>query len=284
MKNLNRLLRRRREEDDLLMRCSKKIKKAPFARKENLLSGQWPKPGENPCSLSEGGPSFADKLKGTGNEEGCIENKGKAGEEILSDNSFSEDSMHDSDNDYDGGGWGCKITESHQSYRSLPMKEERMVRSQDAQKGAEVSSEAIGRGLEPEAQLVEERSIMQEQASIMSRHLVKMIEFNPMVDLKPQRQDRFKAFLWPCETVFIPTIFRGCLTKDENVQQRTRKVEKRARELSEQDVGCGMLMITMGEGLDLVPNQENDNYRNNVAIDSLPHDLGPILKEMGLTA
>ncbi|KAL5699206.1 hypothetical protein ACHQM5_030142 [Ranunculus cassubicifolius] len=50
---------------------------------------------------------------------------------------------------------------------------ERMVELQDAQKGAEVTSEATERELELEAQLVEARSIIQEQASIMSKHLSK---------------------------------------------------------------------------------------------------------------
>ncbi|OMO51347.1 Afadin/alpha-actinin-binding protein [Corchorus olitorius] len=50
---------------------------------------------------------------------------------------------------------------------------ERMVQLQDAQKGAEVTSEATERELELEAQLVEARSIIQEQASIMSKHLSK---------------------------------------------------------------------------------------------------------------
>lgn len=50
---------------------------------------------------------------------------------------------------------------------------ERQVHLQDAQKGAEVSSEATERELELEAQLVEARSIIQEQASIMSKHLAK---------------------------------------------------------------------------------------------------------------
>ncbi|KAK8949059.1 hypothetical protein KSP39_PZI006325 [Platanthera zijinensis] len=49
----------------------------------------------------------------------------------------------------------------------------RMVQLQDAQKGAELSSEATERELELEAQLVEARSIIQEQASIMSRHFAK---------------------------------------------------------------------------------------------------------------
>lgn len=43
-----------------------------------------------------------------------------------------------------------------------------MVQLQDAQKGAEVSSEASERELELEAQLVEARSIIQEQVSYMS--------------------------------------------------------------------------------------------------------------------
>ncbi|KAF5749419.1 afadin- and alpha-actinin-binding protein isoform X2 [Tripterygium wilfordii] len=50
---------------------------------------------------------------------------------------------------------------------------ERMVELQDAQKGAEVTSEATERELELEAQLVEARSIIQEQASIMSKHIAK---------------------------------------------------------------------------------------------------------------
>ncbi|CAL0325567.1 unnamed protein product [Lupinus luteus] len=50
---------------------------------------------------------------------------------------------------------------------------ERMVQLQDAQKGAEVTSEATERELELEAQLVEARSIIQEQASIMSKHIAK---------------------------------------------------------------------------------------------------------------
>ncbi|XP_043722795.1 afadin- and alpha-actinin-binding protein-like isoform X2 [Telopea speciosissima] len=48
---------------------------------------------------------------------------------------------------------------------------ERMIQLQDAQKEAEVISEATERELELEAQLVEARSIIQEQASIMSKHL-----------------------------------------------------------------------------------------------------------------
>ncbi|KAK1317845.1 hypothetical protein QJS10_CPA05g01805 [Acorus calamus] len=50
---------------------------------------------------------------------------------------------------------------------------ERMVQLQDAQKGAEVTSEASERELELEAQLVEARSIIQEQSSLLSRHLAK---------------------------------------------------------------------------------------------------------------
>ncbi|XVF70008.1 hypothetical protein PTKIN_Ptkin11bG0127000 [Pterospermum kingtungense] len=50
---------------------------------------------------------------------------------------------------------------------------ERMVQLQDAQKDAEVTSEATERELELEAQLVEARSIIQEQASILSKHLAK---------------------------------------------------------------------------------------------------------------
>ncbi|XP_022997426.1 afadin- and alpha-actinin-binding protein A-like isoform X2 [Cucurbita maxima] len=47
---------------------------------------------------------------------------------------------------------------------------ERMGELQDAQKESEVTSEASERELELEAQLVEARSIIQEQASIMSKH------------------------------------------------------------------------------------------------------------------
>ncbi|KAL6520606.1 hypothetical protein OROMI_032166 [Orobanche minor] len=50
---------------------------------------------------------------------------------------------------------------------------ERMVQLQDAQKGSEVTSEVTERELELEAQLVEARSIIQEQASIMSKHVAK---------------------------------------------------------------------------------------------------------------
>lgn len=50
---------------------------------------------------------------------------------------------------------------------------ERMVQLQDAQKGAAVTSEVTERELELEAQLVEARSIIQEQESIMSKHLPK---------------------------------------------------------------------------------------------------------------
>ncbi|KAI4376815.1 hypothetical protein MLD38_014531 [Melastoma candidum] len=50
---------------------------------------------------------------------------------------------------------------------------ERLVQLQDAQKGAEVTSEATERELELEAQLVEARSIIQEQGSILSKHLAK---------------------------------------------------------------------------------------------------------------
>ncbi|KAL8460183.1 hypothetical protein ACS0TY_031912 [Phlomoides rotata] len=47
------------------------------------------------------------------------------------------------------------------------------IKLQDAQKGSEVTSEVTERELELEAQLVEARSIVQEQASIMSKHLAK---------------------------------------------------------------------------------------------------------------
>ncbi|KAL3623890.1 hypothetical protein CASFOL_032706 [Castilleja foliolosa] len=50
---------------------------------------------------------------------------------------------------------------------------ERMVQLEDSQKGSDVTSEATERELELEAQLVEARSIIQEQASIMSKHRAK---------------------------------------------------------------------------------------------------------------
>lgn len=50
---------------------------------------------------------------------------------------------------------------------------ERMVQIQDAQKDSELTSEVSERELELEAQLVEARSIIQEQASIMSKHIPK---------------------------------------------------------------------------------------------------------------
>ncbi|XP_074269211.1 uncharacterized protein LOC141592437 [Silene latifolia] len=50
---------------------------------------------------------------------------------------------------------------------------ERLGQLQEAQKDADVSSDATERELELEAQLVEARSIIQEQASIMSKHLAK---------------------------------------------------------------------------------------------------------------
>lgn len=50
---------------------------------------------------------------------------------------------------------------------------ERMGQLQDAHKDSEFTSEATERELELEAQLVEARSIIQEQASIMSNHLAK---------------------------------------------------------------------------------------------------------------
>lgn len=48
---------------------------------------------------------------------------------------------------------------------------ERMLQLQDAQTGSDVTCEASERELELEAQLVEARSIIQEQASIMSKHI-----------------------------------------------------------------------------------------------------------------
>lgn len=50
---------------------------------------------------------------------------------------------------------------------------ERLGQLQDAQKETDVTSEATERELELEAQLVEARSIIQEQASIMSKQLAK---------------------------------------------------------------------------------------------------------------
>ncbi|KAL2928909.1 Afadin- and alpha-actinin-binding protein [Bienertia sinuspersici] len=49
----------------------------------------------------------------------------------------------------------------------------RLCQLQDAQKEADVTSEVTERELELEAQLVEARSIIQEQASIMSKHIAK---------------------------------------------------------------------------------------------------------------
>ncbi|XP_019197867.1 PREDICTED: afadin- and alpha-actinin-binding protein [Ipomoea nil] len=48
---------------------------------------------------------------------------------------------------------------------------DRVIQLQEAQKGAEVTTEVSERELELEAQLVEARSIIQEQASIMSKHI-----------------------------------------------------------------------------------------------------------------
>ncbi|KAL3841044.1 hypothetical protein ACJIZ3_025635 [Penstemon smallii] len=50
---------------------------------------------------------------------------------------------------------------------------DRLVQLQDAEQGADVTCEVTERELELEAQLVEARSIIQEQASIMSKHLAK---------------------------------------------------------------------------------------------------------------
>ncbi|XP_042468032.1 uncharacterized protein LOC122051140 isoform X4 [Zingiber officinale] len=49
----------------------------------------------------------------------------------------------------------------------------RMTQLQDEQKEAEVTCEATEKELELEAQLVEARGIIQEQASIMSKHFAK---------------------------------------------------------------------------------------------------------------
>lgn len=51
----------------------------------------------------------------------------------------------------------------HYLYSMFSILKERMVQLQDAQQGAEVTSEATERELELEAQLVEARSIIQEQ-------------------------------------------------------------------------------------------------------------------------
>ncbi|CAM8939749.1 unnamed protein product [Rhodiola kirilowii] len=65
----------------------------------------------------------------------------------------------------------------HQIEESLRTKmasiRERMGQLHDAHKETEVTSEATERELELEAQLVEARSIIQEQASIMSKHIPK---------------------------------------------------------------------------------------------------------------
>ncbi|KAL6555235.1 hypothetical protein OROGR_006493 [Orobanche gracilis] len=84
---------------------------------------------------------------------------------------------------------------------------ERMVQLQDAQKGSEVTSEVTERELELEAQLVEARSIIQEQASIMSKHLAK--------SEKPRRlschlnSDRDSILSSPSECVLKSIVFVG---------------------------------------------------------------------------
>ncbi|XP_044429459.1 afadin- and alpha-actinin-binding protein isoform X2 [Triticum aestivum] len=64
----------------------------------------------------------------------------------------------------------------------------RMTQLQDAQKGAEVTSEVTERELELEAQLVEARSIIQEQASIMSKHFSKSDKPRRLSGLDAERE------------------------------------------------------------------------------------------------
>uniref|UniRef100_A0A0E0ASS4 Uncharacterized protein n=1 Tax=Oryza glumipatula TaxID=40148 RepID=A0A0E0ASS4_9ORYZ len=64
----------------------------------------------------------------------------------------------------------------------------RMTQLQDAQKGAEVTSEATERELELEAQLVEARSIIQEQASLMSKHFTKSDKPRRLSGLDAERE------------------------------------------------------------------------------------------------
>uniref|UniRef100_A0A0E0D1P4 Uncharacterized protein n=1 Tax=Oryza meridionalis TaxID=40149 RepID=A0A0E0D1P4_9ORYZ len=64
----------------------------------------------------------------------------------------------------------------------------RMTQLQDAQKGAEVTSEATERELELEAQLVEARSIIQEQASLMSKHFMKSDKPRRLSGLDAERE------------------------------------------------------------------------------------------------
>ncbi|GJN36593.1 hypothetical protein PR202_gb25469 [Eleusine coracana subsp. coracana] len=69
----------------------------------------------------------------------------------------------------------------------------RMTQLQDAQKGAEVTSEATDRELELEAQLVEARSIIQEQASIMSKHFTKSDKPRRLSGLDGEREASAEA-------------------------------------------------------------------------------------------
>eukprot|EP00250_Pteridium_aquilinum_P020912 c24989_g11_i1 orf=271-1578(+) len=67
---------------------------------------------------------------------------------------------------------------------------ERMLELQDTQKGSEMACEASERELELEAQLVEARSIIQEQASIMSKHAMKDDNTRGVVGhLRVERED-----------------------------------------------------------------------------------------------
>ncbi|KAI9082440.1 hypothetical protein K1719_035583 [Acacia pycnantha] len=75
------------EEDDLLARSSKKVTQR---EEETGRGGSWPKLGEKPCSYNVGGPSFADKLKGTYQEANEKEDVGEKERDDLSDDSFSE--------------------------------------------------------------------------------------------------------------------------------------------------------------------------------------------------
>ncbi|KAI9122819.1 hypothetical protein K1719_005708 [Acacia pycnantha] len=94
-----------KEEEDLLTRSSKKTKNVSNENNADLLKGHWPKLGEKPPSFNEGGPSFADKLKGIGKED---DEMGNGQEDDLSDDSFSDHSTKKDDHEDDG--WKLKFT------------------------------------------------------------------------------------------------------------------------------------------------------------------------------
>ncbi|XP_042468030.1 uncharacterized protein LOC122051140 isoform X3 [Zingiber officinale] len=71
------------------------------------------------------------------------------------------------------GTWNGKKADSDFYKMIVDAYEARMTQLQDEQKEAEVTCEATEKELELEAQLVEARGIIQEQASIMSKHFAK---------------------------------------------------------------------------------------------------------------